>query len=75
MFGSSGGKTAGSAPANEPEKIFGEDTARWAQEILPRIKEVYHGEVIWKGRRIIIMSIQYLRLQKTVAVFFILSSV
>ena len=37
------------APANEPEKIFGEDTSRWAQEILPKIKEVYHGKVIWKG--------------------------
>ncbi len=37
------------APANEPEKIFGEDTERWAQEILPRIKEVYRGDVIWKG--------------------------
>lgn len=39
------------APFNEPENIFGEDTARWAQEILPRIKEVYHGQVIWKGAR------------------------
>lgn len=37
------------APLHEPEKIFGEDTGRWAQEILPMIKEVYHGEVIWKG--------------------------
>lgn len=40
------------APVNEPEKIFGEDTARWAQEILPKIKEVYHGDVIWKGANI-----------------------
>ena len=37
------------APLNEPENIFGEDTGRWAQDILPRIKEVYYGEVIWKG--------------------------
>lgn len=37
------------APLNEPENIFGKDTERWAQEILPRIKRVYHGEVIWKG--------------------------
>jgi hypothetical protein len=37
------------APANEPEKIFGKDTSRWAQEILPNIKEVYNGEIIWKG--------------------------
>lgn len=41
------------APANEPEKIFGEDTERWAQEILPKIKEVYSGEVIWKGADIL----------------------
>lgn len=37
------------APLNEPENIFGKDTGRWAQEILPKIKKVYHGEVIWKG--------------------------
>lgn len=37
------------APMNEPDSIFEEDTERWAQDILPRIREVYHGEVIWKG--------------------------
>jgi len=37
------------APLNEPDCIFWENTARWGQEILPRIREVYHGEVIWKG--------------------------
>jgi len=38
------------APMNEPEVLFGPSaSATWGQEILPRIKEVYHGEVIWKG--------------------------
>jgi len=38
------------SPLNEPELIFGPSaSATWGQEILPRIKEVYHGEVIWKG--------------------------
>jgi len=38
------------APMNEPETLFGPSaSATWGQEILPRIKEVYHGEIIWKG--------------------------
>lgn len=37
------------APLENPDSVFGEDAGRWAQEILPRIKEVYHGEVIWKA--------------------------
>jgi len=37
------------SPLNEPDCIFWENTARWGQEILPRIREVYHGEIIWKG--------------------------
>lgn len=37
------------APLNEPGCIFEEKVGEWRQEILPRIKEVYHGEVIWKG--------------------------
>ncbi len=37
------------APMNEPGTILGENTGKWRQEILPRIKEVYHGEILWKG--------------------------
>jgi hypothetical protein len=38
------------APMNEPEVLFGPSaSADWGQEILPRIKEVYHGKIIWKG--------------------------
>lgn len=38
------------APLGEPECIFGPSvSSTWGQEILPRIKEVYHGEVIWRG--------------------------
>ncbi len=41
------------APMNEPEALFGPSaSADWGQEILPKIKEVYHGEVIWKGASI-----------------------
>lgn len=38
------------APMNEPEVLFGPSaSATWGQEILPKIKEVYHGKIIWKG--------------------------
>ena len=37
------------APMNEPEVILGSDTGRWRQEILPKIKAVYHGDIVWKG--------------------------
>ncbi len=38
------------APMNEPEVLFGPSaSATWGQEILPKIREVYHGDVIWKG--------------------------
>jgi hypothetical protein len=38
------------APMNEPEVLFGPSaSATWGQEILPKIREVYHGQVIWKG--------------------------
>jgi len=40
------------APLNEPEVKFHEKPERiyqWAQEILPQIKEVYHGKIVWKG--------------------------
>jgi len=38
------------APMNEPEVLFGPSaSATWGQDILPRIKEVYHGKIIWKG--------------------------
>ena len=33
------------APLNEPPG----NTGNWRQEILHRIKEVYHGEIVWKG--------------------------
>ena len=40
------------APLNEPEVKFQNEPNRaweWAQEILPQIKEVYHGKIAWKG--------------------------
>ena len=38
------------APMNEPEVLFGPSaSADWGQDILPKIKEVYHGKIIWKG--------------------------
>jgi len=38
------------APMNEPEVLFGPSaSANWGQEILPKIREVYHGKVVWKG--------------------------
>ena len=41
------------APMNEPEALFGPSaSATWGQDILPRIKEVYHGKIIWKGASI-----------------------
>lgn len=41
------------APMNEPEVLFGPSaSATWGQEILPKIREVYHGQVIWKGASI-----------------------
>lgn len=44
------------APLAEPEDEFREDTSRWAQEILFKIKEVYHGEIIWRGGTLIDMD-------------------
>ena len=35
------------APMAEPPNII--DTGIWRQEILSRIKEVYHGEIFWSG--------------------------
>jgi hypothetical protein len=41
------------APMNEPEALFGPSaSATWGQEILPKIREVYHGLVVWKGASI-----------------------
>jgi hypothetical protein len=38
------------APMAEPGGLFAEeDIEKWGQEILLRVKEVYHGEVIWMG--------------------------
>ena len=35
---------------NEPEVMFGPGaSATWGQEILPKIRQVYNGKVIWKG--------------------------
>jgi hypothetical protein len=36
------------APMGEPIKVFGEKTGEWRQEILPRVREVYHGEIVSK---------------------------
>jgi hypothetical protein len=38
------------APMNEPESLFGPSaSADWGQDILPKIREVYHGNIFWKG--------------------------
>jgi len=37
------------APLGEPGVIFHPNTGKWRQEILPKIKEVYHGEIFWSG--------------------------
>lgn len=38
------------APMAEPGGLFDEkDIGIWGQEILLRVKEVYHGEVVWMG--------------------------
>jgi len=37
------------APMGEPEKVFGGRTSEWRQEILPKVKAVYHGEITSKG--------------------------
>jgi len=37
------------APMGEPEKAFGAKTSEWMQEILPKVREVYHGEITSEG--------------------------
>lgn len=38
------------SPMNEPDLKLGEETAnKWAQEILPVVKENYSGKVLWKA--------------------------
>lgn len=37
------------APLGEADVIFHPNTGKWRQEILPKIKEVYHGEIFWSG--------------------------
>jgi hypothetical protein len=37
------------APMGEPEKAFGPKTSEWMQEILPKVREVYHGEITSEG--------------------------
>ena len=37
------------APLNEPENIFHPNTGEWRQEILPKIKKVYHGDIFYSG--------------------------
>ena len=57
------------APLNEPGAILeektGKKTGEWRQEILLKIKEVYHGEIVWKGTGIgspdKILSEEYLK--------------
>lgn len=37
------------APLGEPATVISGDVGRWRQEILPKIKRVYHGEIFWDG--------------------------
>ena len=37
------------APMNDPGVVFHPNTGKWRQEILPKIKKVYHGDILWKG--------------------------
>jgi len=37
------------APLAEPDTIISGDVGRWRQEILPKVKKVYHGEIFWGG--------------------------
>jgi hypothetical protein len=38
------------APLVEPDDFFDINTTRkWAQEILPKVREVYKGDIIWRG--------------------------
>ena len=38
------------SPMNEPEIKFGcGASSGWGQQIISKIKEVYHGEVVWRG--------------------------
>jgi hypothetical protein len=37
------------APLNEPENIFHPNTGEWRQDILPKVKEVYHGDIFYSG--------------------------
>lgn len=37
------------APLSEPETVLLVDRGEWAQDILYKIKQVYHGETFWNG--------------------------
>ncbi|MCK4713943.1 MAG: hypothetical protein KAT35_00080, partial [Candidatus Aenigmarchaeota archaeon] len=38
------------APLNEPDRKVGEERAiSWSQQVLPGLREVYTGKVVWKG--------------------------
>lgn len=37
------------APLGEADVIFHPNIGQWRQEILPKIKKVYHGETFWSG--------------------------
>ncbi len=37
------------APLAEPGTLISGDVARWRQEILPKVKKVYHGETYWSS--------------------------
>lgn len=35
------------APLGEPQTVLSVDVFKWGQEILPKVKKVYHGEIYW----------------------------
>lgn len=37
------------APGGKPEEILGENIGEWRQEIISKVKKVYHGHIVWKG--------------------------
>ncbi len=41
-------------PLAEPDAMFDINTTkRWAQEILPRVRDVYHGDIVWRGASVL----------------------
>lgn len=37
------------APLCEPNTLISVDVKKWGQEILPKVKKVYHGEIYWSS--------------------------